>query len=75
KETLLGIGKVADNRIDAIVSVMKGAGGNVLAALAGVIEGERVLVEVATTNEPAMRLYSSMGFMITSKISDWYRVL
>jgi ribosomal protein S18 acetylase RimI-like enzyme len=30
---------------------------------------------VASTNEKALRLYESLGFVRTKEISRWYRVL
>ena len=74
-DELIGIGKITDNRIDAIASVMKGAGRMTLSALASLIREENVLVEVASNNVPAMRLYESMGFRIIREISRWYQVL
>ena len=74
-ESLLGIGKVTDNRIDVVASVVKGVGRKIVSALVAVTKGEFVVVEVADTNLPAMRLYTDLGFTVTDKISDWYQVL
>lgn len=71
---LLGIGKAADNEIDAVVSAVPGMGQTVVLALAGALQSDKVTLTVADTNDRAVRLYERMGFVKTEEISVWYRV-
>lgn len=73
--TLIGIGVVDSEKIDCIASVAKDAGRDVMLALCHSIFSETVSVEVATTNEKAIRLYNTLGFVPTSVISTWYKIL
>ena len=59
-DTLLGIGIAAGERIDAVVSVIPGCGGE---------------VEVARTNTRAMRLYEKLGFLPCREVSRWYQII
>lgn len=72
---LLGIGWVDDGKLKCVASVEKGAGRRVLSTLLSALDCERVALEVASTNEKAIRLYESMGFIKTGEVSRWYRVL
>ena len=74
KERLLGIGKLDDDKVDAIASVVPGRGADVMRTLCGCISGDKVVVEVAATNIPAMRLYNKLGFQKVETISTWYCV-
>ena len=74
-EQLLGIGMVSDGQIDAIASLVPGAGEDVLAALCSALAGETVSLEVAENNTAAIRLYQRLGFIITSEVCRWYEVL
>ena len=38
-------------------------------------EGGQITLEVASTNERAIRLYERLGFVKTREINRWYRVL
>ena len=71
---LLGLGKAGNNQIDAVISLKKDAGRIVVSALVQILTGDRVTLEVASTNEKALRLYESLGFMKTESISIWYRI-
>lgn len=73
-QSLLGIGIVAGNEIKAIASCMPGAGKDVLLALCSRIFAEMVILEVASTNSPAMTLYEKMGFICTAELRSWYDV-
>ena len=42
--------------------------------LMSLIEGERMKLEVASTNERAIRLYEKMGFIPVKEISRWYKI-
>lgn len=73
-DVLLGIGRASGDTIDWVASLQPAAGGDVVAALAHVINGNTVMLTVASSNEKAVRLYESMGFIRTSEISRWYEV-
>ena len=74
-ERLLGIGKVSGGMIEAVVSLVPGAGKEVVAALGHALTEDIVTVEVASSNTPAIHLYEKMGFIRSGLISSWYRVL
>jgi hypothetical protein len=74
-EELLGIGIARGEMIDSIIAVKPGAGREVMLALCGSLTSERVVLEVASTNEKAIRLYENLGFLKTTEISRWYDVL
>lgn len=74
-EVLLGIGIASGERIDALVSVCPGAGEDVVLALNHALSSEQAVLEVASTNHRAMRLYERMGFIKNAEISRWYRLL
>lgn len=75
KETLLGIGKASGDTVDAVISVIPGSGQDVLLALCNALPGERVTVEVASANAPALNLYKRLGFVQTAEISRWYKII
>ncbi len=72
--TLLGIGKVAGDRPEAVVSLVPGMGGEIVSALCSLLSGDRVQLEVATENRRAMALYRRLGFLATGEKERWYRV-
>ncbi len=74
EEMLIGIGIASGQGIDAVVSLHPGAGQDVLVALAAVLVGEQVLLEVALENHRAIHLYQRLGFETTGEIARWYRV-
>lgn len=71
---LLGIGWLADTELLAVAAARPGAGRVVLNTLMSLIEGARMRLEVASTNERAIRLYEKMGFIPTKEISRWYKI-
>ncbi len=71
---LLGIGKASAGRIHAVAAVEKGCGEEIMRALCSILQEKVVTLEIAQTNERAMRLYERMGFVTTREISCWYRV-
>lgn len=73
-DTLLGIGIAAGDTIESLISAIPGAGQEVLLTLCGVLTGERVMLEVASANFPAVRLYQRLGFLKTAELSRWYDV-
>lgn len=73
-EELLGIGKASGEKIGAIVAAKKGAGADVVLALCHALTGETVMLEVASNNVRAVRLYDRLGFVPTAELSRWYQV-
>lgn len=71
---LLGIGKASADRIDAVVSSVRGMGAEVVRALSGALSAETVTIEVASTNARAISLYERMGFVRTKELSRWYQI-
>lgn len=75
KETeLLGIGIAAGELVESVIGAKPGAGESVLRALCSVLQSERVVLEVASTNLPALRLYERLGFEKIKTNSAWYCV-
>ena len=72
---LLGIGVVRSDTVVAVAAVKPGAGADVLRALCSIVSSEQVILEVASDNLPALRLYKRLGFIINSEISHWYAVV
>ena len=73
-EGLLGIGWVRDNEILCVASVRPGAGRLVLETLLTVTGEDSAVLEVASTNDRALRLYERMGFVTVGVRSCWHRV-
>ena len=71
---LLGIGMAADDRIACIASVKPGSGREVVCALKNALMCERIVLDVASTNSRAIRLYESLGFIQTAELSRWYKI-
>ena len=72
--TLLGIGWLENVKLLAVASVVPGAGTRVIQTLMTLVEGADMTLEVASSNERAIRLYEKLGFLKTREISRWYRV-
>ena len=73
-KTLLGIGMASGAAIKVVISCKKGAGRDVVLALNHALAGELAVMEVATANARAMRLYENLGFVKTAELSRWYRL-
>ena len=71
---LLGIGMAADDRICCIASVKPGSGREVVAALKHAMMCERIVLDVASTNLRAIKLYEAMGFIQTADVAKWYKI-
>ena len=63
-----------EGKLLAVASAVPGAGERVMNTLMSLDEGGRLCLEVASTNERAIRLYERLGFIKTREISCWYRV-
>ena len=72
---LLGIGMAAGEKVDAVVSVVPGAGQDVLLALSHALFGERITLQVASENTRAIKLYEKLDFIKISEVSRWYKIL
>ena len=72
---LIGIGKVTGNCLDAVASLEKGAGKQVVCALAHSITDDLITLQVASANGKALALYDRLGFVRTEEISRWFQVL
>jgi hypothetical protein len=73
-EVLLGIGKASGSTVQAVATVKPGAGERIVCALSGVLSGDTVQLEVASSNARGMRLYSRMGFRVTEQMDTWYQI-
>ena len=71
---LLGIGIARENKIETIASLKPRAGETVLLTLCNALLSEDIVLEVASNNEPAIRLYSHFGFIKTQQLRIWYDV-
>lgn len=71
---LLGIGWLKDTELLVVAAVKPGAGERVMHTLMSLVEGADMTLEVASTNERAIRLYERLGFLKTTEKSRWYRI-
>ena len=71
---LLGIGIVRKDKIETSASLKPGAGERVLLSLCSALFSENVVLEVASNNEPAVRLYERLGFLKTELLCTWFDV-
>lgn len=73
-QKLLGIGIAWEDRIECVASVEKGCGQAVMLALVHRLMCERVVLEVASTNTRAIRLYERLGFLKVAEKTKWYEI-
>ena len=71
---LPGIGWLEDTELRAIAAVIPGAGEQVAHTLMSLVEGSIVTLQVASTNQKAIRLYERLGFLQTRPLRKWYLV-
>lgn len=71
---LLGIGWMDDCRLLAVAASKSGAGERVMHTLMSLVEGDTMLLEVASTNTRAVRLYERLGFVARRELDRWYSV-
>ena len=72
---LLGIFWLEGSKLLAIAAVKRGAGEIVMHTMMSLIKGEQLVLDVASTNKRAIRLYEKLGLLKTSEVSRWHRVL
>ena len=72
---LLGIGWIENGELLVVASVQSGMGERVLRTLFSMMPGAELRLQVASTNERAIRLYERLGFVKTQEVSRWYQVL
>ena len=71
---LLGTVWMEEEKLLMLCGVKSGAGERILHTLMSLCEGGRVRLEVASTNERAIRLYEKCGFLKVRELNRWYRV-
>ena len=74
-EALLGAGWIVGEELKLIASVQPGAGERILHSLLSVNQPDQLRLEVASTNDRAIRFYEKMGFVKSAEICRWHRVL
>lgn len=71
---LLGIGWVEGCELKSVAAVEAGAGEMVMHTLMSLIEGQQMVLEVASTNTRAIQLYQRLGFLVTGEKTRWYSI-
>ena len=71
---LLGVGWMDDTKLLLLAGVKPGAGERVMHTLMSLVEEADMTIEVASTNERAIRLYHRMGFLLTKELNRGYRI-
>lgn len=69
---LLGVGWMNDTELLLVAAVEKGAGEHVMHTLMSLVEGADMTLQVASTNQRAIRLYEKLGFLKTREVFRWY---
>ena len=72
---LLGIGIAAGSVIDLVASLQPGAGRIIVCALCRILDGKFIQLDVASTNQKAISLYESIGFLKKAERSQWYKII
>ena len=72
---LLGAGWLMGNELLLLCAVKPGSGERVMHTMMSLICGQEMKLDVVSTNERAIRLYEKLGFLKTSEIRRWHRVL
>ena len=71
---LLGLGWLEDTKLLMVAAVKPGAGERVMHTLMSLVEGADMTIEVASTNERAIKLYEKVGFLSNRELFRWYTV-
>ncbi len=72
---LLGIGWLRGGELLAVAAAKPGAGERTLKTLLTAAGTDRVILEVASTNHRAIRLYERLGGVTVGERVRWYRIL
>ena len=72
---LIGIAVASGEKIDAVASAVPGGGKETVLALGKILSGQRIILDVASTNLRAIRLYESLGFSQKQVLSQWYKII
>lgn len=72
---LLGLGWMEDTKLLLVAAVKPGAGETVMHSLMSLVEGADMTIEVASTNDRAIRLYEKLGFMKAREVVKWYKIV
>ena len=72
---LLGLGWMEDTKLLLVAAVKPGAGETVMHSLMSLVEGADMTIEVASTNDRAIRLYEKLGFMKMREVVKWYKIV
>ena len=72
---LLGLGWMEDTKLLLVAAVKPGAGETVMHSLMSLVEGADMTIEVASTNDRAIRLYEKLGFMKIREVVKWYKIV
>lgn len=72
---LLGIFWLEGNKLLAVAAVERGTGQRIMHTMLTLLDGEVLTLEVASTNQKAIRLYEKLGLVATAQLKCWYRVL
>ena len=70
---LLGIGWLEDNKLLAVCAAEPGMGERVMHTLMSLVDDEQMVLEVASTNQKAIRLYEKLGFEQVGRRKNYYR--
>lgn len=71
---LLGAGWIDGEELKLLAAFQKGMGDRVLHTLLSAFNPQRIWLEVASTNTPAIRLYERCGLVKMAEIYRWHRV-
>lgn len=71
---LLGAGWLVENELRLVAAFQPGAGKRVMHTMMSLIPDQMMKLDVVSTNERAIRLYTSLGFVKTAELRRWYRV-
>lgn len=71
---LLGVGWMEDTKLLLMAGVKPGAGERILHTLMSLVEGADMTMEVASTNQKAIRLYEKLGFLRGKEQLCWHDV-
>ncbi len=68
----IGLGWVEGQRLLALAAFLPGQGARVFKTLMGLVPGDKLTLEVASTNLRALRLYKCFGFQKIRAVDRWY---